>query len=84
MQKIKLIGQLLDDPIPTTLAISNDIVEIGIIAEEYQKEFPEIFLSAEWGYFKQEVGKEKKEAILNLLSLLFSPVSNIFNNLNQH
>ena len=84
MQKIKLVGQLIDDQKPTILIISNDIKEIDKAVKEYQEIFPDIFLSAEWGYFKPQISNEKKKALGNLFSALNVPLQNIFSSLNQN
>jgi hypothetical protein len=79
--KIKLIGQLITDPKPVVLAISTSMKVIEQTANEYASAFPEIFLSAEWGNFRSEVSRDKQLAILNLIGILNSPLSNLFNNI---
>lgn len=82
-EKIKLIGQLLEDSKPTTLIIAENLTEIGKTAREYKAAFPDIFLSAEWGYFKSEISNAKREALSNLFFVLNSPLQNVFNGLTQ-
>lgn len=80
-QKIKLTGRLIEDNSSVILIISSDINEIGKVANEYQETFPDIFLSAEWGYFKPQVSSAKKKALANLFSALNGPLQNIFGSL---
>ena len=77
-EKIKLTGQLIDDPNPTILVVSEDIVKIKEVADEYKAIFPDIFLNAEWGYFKYQIPIQKKKAIINLLYVLHTPLNNLF------
>jgi hypothetical protein len=81
MQKIKLTGQLINENKSTVLLISSDINKINETANEYLEVFPDIFLFAEWGYFKPAISKEKKKAIANLFSVLNAPLANIFSSL---
>jgi len=76
-QKIKLIGQLIDDNKPVTLIVTNDLLKVNKTVNEYQSVFPDIFLTAEWGYFKTPISESKKRALANLLYTLQTPWNNL-------
>ncbi len=76
-QNIKLIGQLIEDEKPVTLVTTKSLIKISRTVSEYISVFPDIFLTAEWGYFKPQISSKKKKAISNLLYILNSPINNL-------
>jgi len=82
-EKIKLIGQLIDDKKPVTLIVTDNYWDLDKTISEYKSVFPDIFLTAEWGYFKTPISTEKKKALGNILHILQSPLQNLFTNLHK-
>ena len=80
-EKVKLVGQLLDDKKPVTLAVEEDLSKIDQIAKEYKQVFPDIFLSCEWGYFKKPISTEKRNALAGLFASLNAPLNNVMKSL---
>lgn len=80
-EKIKLTGQLIDDPKPVVLAVCSDIWEIRSIVDEYKSVFPDIFLNAEWGHFKIPISIEKARALNNLFNCLNAPLQNVLSSI---
>jgi hypothetical protein len=77
-EKFKLIGQLIDDKESTILIITDNWMDLISTVQEYKTVYPDIFLNIELGYFKTPISNEKKKAIANLLSILNSPLTNLF------
>jgi hypothetical protein len=82
-EKIKLVGQLLDDTRPTVLAIEDNLSKIDPIVKEYKETFPDIFLSCEWGYFKPIISNEKKRVLSLLFGSLTAGLPNILSSLTK-
>jgi hypothetical protein len=80
-EKIKLTGQLITDSKPVVLIVSDKISEIGTTAKRYKQVFPDIFLTAEWGYFKTPISEEKRRALSTLMYGLKAPLGNLVNSL---
>lgn len=81
--KVRLVGQLIDDNKPTVLAVEDDLAKVDAVAKEYQEVFPDIFLEAEWGYFKKPISKAKAKALANVLGALYAPMSNVMSALSN-
>lgn len=75
-ERIKVTGQLIDEK-PVVLDVVDTLEQGQKVIEEYQEVFPDIFISAEWGYFKKIISKEKKKALAHLLTTLFGPITTL-------
>lgn len=76
-QRIKLTGQLITDDKPVILAIEDNLDKIDEVVHEYRQIYPDIFLNAEWGYFKKTISREKARALANLFGALNAPLQNV-------
>lgn len=81
-QRIRLVGQLIDGK-PEVLAVSDNINVIDETVKEYQEVFPDMFFTADWGYYRPYLTYNQKQKISNLISVLQRPLPKLMQSLKR-